>query len=214
MGLSPSTSTSATTRPIIRPRRNGCFRRFAMRSGRSAPSSRRSIEEGWMPEDTGNHDLAPGVLTEYLDEDSGIFVRSAHQFERFRSPYQSVEVHDTRPFGKLFRLDGHFMTSEKDEFFYHENLVHMAALSHPRPQRALVVGGGDGGSAEELLNHPSIERVTLAEIDASVVDISRKHWANVQRGSLDDPRVDLRIEDGFAYVRNARERFDLIVLDL
>jgi len=159
-------------------------------------------------------DLAPGAMTEYLTDDWGFFIRSARLIEKFRSAFQDVEVHDSKPFGKLFRLDGHFMTSEKDEFFYHENLVHMAALSHPRPQRALVVGGGDGGSAEELLKHPSIERVTLAEIDASVVDISRKHLANVHRGSLDDPRVDLRIEDGFAYVRNARERFDLIVLDL
>ena len=57
-------------------------------------------------------------------------------------------MHDTVPFGRLFRLDGHFMTSEKDEFFYHENLVHLAALTHPRPVRALIVGGGDGGSAE------------------------------------------------------------------
>jgi spermidine synthase len=134
--------------------------------------------------------------------------------EKFRSAYQDVEVHDSKPFGKLFRLDGYFMTSERDEFFYHENLVHMAALSHPRPRRALIVGGGDGGSAEELLKHPSMERVTLAEIDASVVDISRRHLRDVHRGALDDPRVDLRIEDGFAFVRNATEKFDLIVLDL
>jgi spermidine synthase len=106
------------------------------------------------------------------------------------------------------------MTSEKDEFFYHENLVHMAALAHPRPRHALIVGGGDGGSAEELLKHRSIEHVTLAEIDASVVDISRKYLTNVHHGSLDDPRVDLKIEDGFAFVRNTREQFDLIVLDL
>ena len=71
------------------------------------------------------------------------------------------------------------MTSEKDEFFYHENLVHPAALTHPRPVRALIVGGGDGGSAEELLKHPSIESVTLAEIDAAVVDISRKYLSSV-----------------------------------
>jgi spermidine synthase len=159
-------------------------------------------------------DLAPGAMTEYLTDDWGFFIRSAQLIEKFRSTFQDVEVHDSKPFGKLFRLDGYFMTSEKDEFFYHENLVHMAALSHACPRRALVVGGGDGGSAEELLKHPSIERVTLAEIDASVVDISRKHLASVHRGSLDDPRVDLRIEDGFAYVRNAHERFELIVLDL
>jgi spermidine synthase len=159
-------------------------------------------------------DLAPGAMTEYLTDDWGFFIRSARLIEKFRSPFQDVEVHDSKPFGKLFRLDGYFMTSEKDEFFYHENLVHMAALSHPQPRRALIVGGGDGGSAEELLKHPSMQAVTLAEIDASVVDISRKHLHGVHRGSLDDPRVDLRIEDGFAYVRETSEKFDLIVLDL
>jgi len=159
-------------------------------------------------------DLAPGAMTEYLTDDWGFFIRSAQLIEKFRSPFQDVEVHDSKPFGKLFRLDGHFMTSEKDEFFYHENLVHMAALSHPNPRRALIVGGGDGGSAEELLKHPSMRAVTLAEIDAAVVDISRKHLGNVHKGSLDDPRVGLKIEDGFAYVRDTVEKFDLIVLDL
>ena len=83
-------------------------------------------------------DLAPGAMTEYLTDEWGFFVRSARQYERFRSPYQAVEVHETEPFGKLFRLDGHFMTSEQDEFFYHENLVHLAAITHPQPVRALV----------------------------------------------------------------------------
>jgi len=167
-----------------------------------------------MTERPSEGDLAPGAMTEYLTEDWGFFIRSARVLEKFRSPFQDVEVHDSKPFGKLFRLDGYFMTSEKDEFFYHENLVHMAALAHSAPRHALIVGGGDGGSAEELLKHPSIERVTVAEIDASVVDISRKHLTSVHRGSLDDARVDVRIEDGFAFVRNARDRFDLIVLDL
>src|SRR5438132_13985152 len=159
-------------------------------------------------------DLAPGAMTEYLTDDWGFFIRSARLIEKFRSAFQAVEVHDSRPFGKLFRLDGYFMTSEKDEFFYHENLVHMAALVHAAPRRALVVGGGDGGSAEELLKHPTIDSVTLAEIDAAVIEISRKHLRHVHKGSLDDPRVALRIEDGFQYVRETHERFDLIVLDL
>ena len=153
-------------------------------------------------------------MTEFLTDDWGFFVRSARQYERFSSPFQTVEVHDTVPFGKLFRLDGCFMTSEKDEFFYHENLVHVAAVTHPQPERALVVGGGDGGSAEEILKHPSIKSVTLAEIDLAVVDISRKYLQSVHRGALDDPRLTLKIEDGFAFVRNSTELFDLIVLDL
>jgi spermidine synthase len=159
-------------------------------------------------------DLSPGILTEYMTDDWGVFVRSKDTLEAFRSAYQDVEVHDSAPFGKLFRLDGHFMTSEADEFFYHENLVHIAALAHPGPANALVVGGGDGGSAEELLKHPSMQHVTIAEIDRSVIELSRRHFASVHRGSLDDPRVTVRIEDGFAYVANAREQYDLIVLDL
>jgi spermidine synthase len=167
-----------------------------------------------MTDQPGAQDLAPGLMTEQLTDDWGFFIRSARQYERFRSPYQAVEVHDSVPFGKLFRLDGHFMTSEKDEFFYHENLVHLAALTHPHPARALIVGGGDGGSAEELLKHPSIAAVTLAEIDVAVVDIARKYLPSVHGGALDDPRLTLKIGDGFEYVRSATARYDLIVLDL
>ena len=142
-------------------------------------------------------------MTEYLTDDWGFFIRSAQVLERFRSPYQAVEVHDSAPFGKLFRLDGAFMTSEKDEFFYHENLVHMAALTHPSPERALIVGGGDGGSAEELLKYASMKSVTLCEIDLAVVDIARKHLQRVHRGALDDPRVELRIGDGYEFIRES-----------
>ena len=159
-------------------------------------------------------DFAPGVMTEYLTDDWGMFVRSSRLIAKFRSDYQDVEVHDSVPFGKLFRLDGHFMTSERDEFFYHENLIHIAALAHPAPARALIVGGGDGGSAEELLKHPSMRSVTIAEIDATVIDISRQHLQAVHRGALDDPRVTINVGDGFAFVRKAVDTYDMIVLDL
>jgi len=156
----------------------------------------------------------PGALIEHMTDDWGFYIRSARQFEKFRSPFQAVEVHDSADFGKLFRLDGHFMTSEKDEFFYHENLVHPAAITHPQPERALIIGGGDGGSAEELLKYPSMKSVMLCEIDLAVVDIARKYLSSVHRGALDDTRLTLKIEDGFAFVRRATERYDLIVLDL
>jgi len=169
-----------------------------------------------MSDDAGRRpgDIAPGAMTEYLSDDWAFFIRSAREFEKFRSPHQAVEVHDSVSFGKLFRLDGHFMTSERDEFFYHENMVHVAALAHPSPERALIVGGGDGGSAEELLKHPSMRTVTIAEIDKTVIDIAREHLRTVHRGALDDPRVTIRIGDGFRFVMETREAFDLIVLDL
>jgi len=159
-------------------------------------------------------DIAPGAMTEYLTDDWAFFLKSTRQFEKFKSPHQAIEVHETAQFGKLFRLDGHFMTSERDEFFYHENLVHLPAITHPQPASALIVGGGDGGSAEELLKHPSLKAVTLCEIDLAVVDISRKYLQSVHRGAFDDPRLTLKIEDGFAFVRNATDQYDLIVLDL
>src|SRR6266436_5476927 len=155
-----------------------------------------------MPDVAAPGDLLPGVLTEYLTEDCGFFVRSSREFERFQSPYQAVEVHDTQSFGKLFRLDGHFMTSERDEFFYHENLVHVAAMAHPAPVSALIVGGGDGGSAEELLKYPTMKAVTLVEIDLAVVDIARKYFGAVHRGAFTDSRLAIKVEDGLAFVRS------------
>jgi len=166
----------------------------------------------------GTADTAPdfpaAALTDDLAPDWGVFIRPSRSLAHLRSPFQAIEVHDTASFGKLFRLDGHFMTSEKDEFFYHENLVHMAALSHPGPRDALIIGGGDGGSAEELLKHPSIASVTVCEIDSAVVDIAREHLQSVHRGALDHPRVTLKIGDGFAFLRQTGARYDLIVLDL
>ena len=167
-----------------------------------------------MPDDVPPGDLQPGVLTEYLTDDSGVFVRSLREFERFQTPYQTVEVHDTKSFGKLFRLDGHLMTSEKDEFFYHENLVHVAAITHPAPKTALIIGGGDGGSAEELLKYQTIKSVTLVEIDLAVLDIARKYFAGVHHGALLDPRLTVKVEDGLAFVRGVTDTYDLIVLDL
>ncbi|MCL2075149.1 MAG: polyamine aminopropyltransferase [Betaproteobacteria bacterium] len=154
------------------------------------------------------------TLTEFLTPDWGFCIRSSKKHEEFHSGLQEVEVHDSQSFGTLFRLDGHFMTSEKDEFFYHENLVHMAAITHDLPRRALIVGGGDGGTAEELFKHPSVEHITLVEIDQAVVNIAQRYLKRVHHGSLDDPRLTLKIEDGFAYVQANADPFDLIVLDL
>jgi spermidine synthase len=154
------------------------------------------------------------ILTEWLNTECGYFVRGMRCLERFRSKHQEIEVWETAEYGKLFRLDGSFMTSEADEFFYHENLVHVPAITHPNAESALIVGGGDGGSAEELLKHPNMRSVTIVELDQAVVDIARKYLQAVHRGALDDPRVTLKIGDGLAYVREAKQCFDLIVLDL
>ncbi len=154
------------------------------------------------------------LLLEWLNADSAYGFRARRRLETVRSQYQTVEVFDTPQFGTLFRLDGSFMTSEKDEFFYHEPMAHAAAITHPAPRRALVLGGGDGGSSEELLKHPSIEQVVVVELDPEVVRVARQHLGSVHRGALDDPRLSLQIGDGYAYVESTDQRFDLVVLDL
>ena len=153
------------------------------------------------------------IILEALNEHSHYGYR-ARRIETRRTPYQLLEVFDTPQFGKVLRLDGHFMTGEREEFFYHEALVHPAAIAHPAPRTALIIGGGDGGAAEELLKHPSMERVVVAELDAQVVDAARQHLESIHRGALNDPRVEVRIGDGFDFVRNTSERFDLVLLDL
>jgi spermidine synthase len=106
------------------------------------------------------------------------------------------------------------MTSERDEFFYHENLVHPAAAAHPAPRRALVIGGGDGGSSEELLKHSTIELVHMAELDPDVIEVSKAQFGKVHRGAFDDPRLKVTVGDGLAYLRTTGVRYDLVAMDL
>lgn len=139
---------------------------------------------------------------------------NARRLARVDSPYQRIEVWDTPQLGRLFTLDGRPMTSTGDEFIYHECMVHPAALTHPAPKAALVLGGGDGGAARQLLRHPGIERIVVAELDAEVVRLTREYLADVQGGAFDDPRVELVIGDATHYVAGATAQFDLIVFDL
>jgi spermidine synthase len=154
-----------------------------------------------------------GKILERLNDASGVYFEGT-LLERRRTPYQLLEVYETPEMGRIFRLDGCNMTSERDEFFYHENLVHPAAVAHPAPRQALVIGGGDGGSSEELLKHPSIERVHMAELDPDVIEVSRAQFGRVHRGAFDDPRLEVTVGDGLAYLRGTRARYDLVVMDL
>ncbi len=159
------------------------------------------------------------LLLEWQNDNSAYGFKAARRLETVRTPYQMLEVFDTPQWGKLFRLDGRYMTSERDEFFYHEPIVHAAAVAHPAPRSALVVGGGDGGSSEELLKHPSMQRVVMAELDPEVIRIAREHLQTVHRGAFDDPRLEVAIGDAWQYVAQLAsepegERFDLVVLDL
>jgi len=152
-------------------------------------------------------------IIERLNDASGAWFDGT-LVERRRTPFQLLEVWDTPELGRIFRLDGFNMTSERDEFFYHENLVHPAAVAHPAPRRALVIGGGDGGSSEELLKHSTIELVHLAELDPEVIEIAKAQFGRVHRGAFGDPRLKVTVGDGLAYLRTTGVRYDLVAMDL
>ncbi len=130
-----------------------------------------------------------------------------------QSPFQRIEVFDSPYWGRVLVHDGLFMTSERDEFFYHEMLVHPAMASAPSIDKVLVIGGGDGGTVREILRYPQVKEVTMVEIDAKVVEVCREHLPTIGT-AWDDPRLKLRFEDGIRFVQEQPEHaFDVIVLD-
>ncbi len=91
------------------------------------------------------------------------------------SDFQKVEVINTYAYGKMLTLDGLVMCTENDEYVYHEMITHVGMLSHPNPKQVLVIGGGDGGTVRELVKHPSLEKVTMVEIDDVVIEASKQN---------------------------------------
>lgn len=154
------------------------------------------------------------AVAERLNEHFGFYLTHCRLLAESRSRWQHIEIFEHPLFGRLMRIDECFMTSERDEFFYHEPMVHLPATAHPGVRRALIVGGGDGGAAEELLKLPGIEHVTLCELDEEVIRMARQWLPSIHRGALDDPRLRIQTGDARSFIRTTAERFDQIVLDL
>jgi len=130
-----------------------------------------------------------------------------------QSAYQKVEVIDTVGFGRVLIIDGVFMTSEYDEFLYHEMLAHPALTTAPSIERVLVIGGGDGGTVREVLRHPDVKHCTMIEIDELVVEVSKRYLPGIGT-AWDDPRLDLRFIDAIEYVSESEDdEFDVVLLD-
>lgn len=128
------------------------------------------------------------------------------------SRFQKVDVLKTVFHGALLLNNGRMMLCEKDEFIYHEMIAHVPLFVHPLPRRVLVIGGGDGGTVREVLRHKNVERVVMVEIDELVVNACREHIPSVSCAP-DDPRLELRIEDGVRYVSDTKEIFDVALID-
>jgi len=126
--------------------------------------------------------------------------------------YQELAIVDTYEWGKALVLDGVVQTTEKDEFVYHEMIAHVGMMAHPCPRKVLIIGGGDGGVLREVLKHDSVTSVDLVEIDERVIENCRLYLPTIACG-FSDNRANIIIEDGLKYVKNIKNRYDVVIVD-
>ena len=156
--------------------------------------------------------LIENWFSERYSDNLQLSFRVKDQLLSVKTDYQRIDVFDTYDFGKLLTIDGTVQLTERDEFVYHEMITSVPYyLSREPPKKALVIGGGDGGTAGQLIKTGFTEIVNV-EIDTQVVEVCKKHFPELY-GSFEDNRVKLLIEDGVKYIRNTKEKFDLVIVD-
>jgi spermidine synthase len=148
---------------------------------------------------------------EFHSRSNGIFFEIKRSLYLKKSPYQEIEVIENPYFGRMLFLDGLVQTTEKDEFFYHEMLVHPAMVAHPNPRKILIIGGGDGGALKETLRYP-IERVRMVEIDPEVIAVSKKYFPWLIP-CLKDRRTEILVAEGREYLETSEDKYDIVFVD-
>ncbi|WP_020530578.1 polyamine aminopropyltransferase [Flexithrix dorotheae] len=152
-------------------------------------------------------------VTERTDDLALSFRHTGELLFRTKSDFQRIEVFQSRSFGKIMLLDGIIVLTEKDEFAFHEMLVHVPLLCHPNPKQVMVIGGGDGGTVKELLKHPEIEQITVLEIDPQVIQTAKTYFPEISAG-LNDNKVKVILGEAFDYLKNeSSQKFDIILSD-
>ena len=134
-------------------------------------------------------------------------------FEK-KTKYQKASIHEGAVYGRSLILDGKTQSTELDEFIYHESLVHPTMIMHPNPKNILIAGGGEGATAREVLKHPTVNTVSMVDIDEEVVDACKKYLPKHHAGSFDDNRFHLIIDDILNFLSNNRILFDIAIIDL
>jgi len=151
---------------------------------------------------------------EHITPEESLLRRVGRVLAQGETPYQSYLLYESRGFGKVLMLDAEVQSTERDEYIYHEALVHPAMLAHPQPGEVLVVGGGEGATLREVLKHPTVRRAVMVDIDKELVEVARAHMPEWHQGAFDDPRTELVFADARGWLAANERRFDVIVLDL
>lgn len=150
--------------------------------------------------------------TEKQTEHFGITAKVKRTLHTEQTPFQKLDMLETEEFGNMLTLDGMVMTTERDEFVYHEMVAHVPLFTHPNPKNVLVVGGGDGGVLREIIKHPEVEKATLVEIDGQVIEYSKKYLPTIA-SAFGDERIEVKVDDGFMHIAQSRNAYDVIMVD-
>lgn len=142
-----------------------------------------------------------------------------HAMERFmmttQSKFQNIEFALSYEFGKCLLLDGKMQSSEKDEFVYHEALVHPAMITHPDPKRVAIIGGGEGATLREVLKHRTVREAAMIDIDEDVIKLSEKWLPEWNAGAFKDRRSTVLAADGRKFLAEAKaSSYDVIIVDI
>ncbi|MDH5232708.1 MAG: polyamine aminopropyltransferase [Gammaproteobacteria bacterium] len=154
------------------------------------------------------------VKYEYGTENEKLSITIHSCLLQTQSQFQDIAIYQTGAYGKVLMLDGLIQSTEKDEHRYHESLIHPAMIAHDEPRSVLIIGGGEGATAREILRYPSVQRVVMVDIDAFLIEQCEKFLPEWHQNAFDDPRLELIIGDGLQYVKNCREMFDIIIVDV
>ena len=154
------------------------------------------------------------IIYENVNRHSGFYYSVKKTLYTGRTGYQKVEFVDTDEFGKVLLLDGITQVVEKNDYQYHEPMVHPALCSHPKPESVLIIGGGDGCILREVLKYASVKNVELVELDAEVISFSKKHLGSLHKNSFADKRVQVTVTEGRGFVEKCKNRFDVIIMDM
>ena len=151
-------------------------------------------------------------VTEYQTPALGFTCKITETLKVEQTEFQHLAVVVTEQFGRMLLLDGMVMTTEVDEYVYHEMISNVALNSHPAPANVLIIGGGDGGALREVVRHPLVKRATLVEIDDRVIVASREFFPELAC-SFADPKSVVVVDDGIAYIKQRKNEFDIIMID-
>lgn len=142
----------------------------------------------------------------------GIAIESEETLFSKQSDFQMVEIHTSRAFGNFLTLDGLMMTTERDEYFYHEMIAHIPLCAHKNPENVLVIGGGDGGTVREVLKHKTVKNVDLCEIDGLVIEASKQFLPTIAC-ELNNPKVNIFVEDAIEFIKTKKNCYDVVLID-